>query len=77
MIPLPSNWIIEFGALRCPPTATAEKAAADDELAVADLAGRVRDGIQHKVGDLLAERGPRSARAAITGAGTRWECWSR
>ena len=55
-IPLPSNWIIEFGAPV--PTDGYGAAAADDELAVADLAGRVRDGIQRKVGDLLAERGP-------------------
>jgi 1-acyl-sn-glycerol-3-phosphate acyltransferase len=56
MIPLPSNWIIEFGAPV--PTDSYGAAAADDELAVADLAGRVRDGIQRRVGDLLAERGP-------------------
>ena len=56
MIPLPSNWIIEFG----PPVPTDgyAPAAADDEAAVADLAGRVRDSIQRKLDDLLAERGP-------------------
>jgi 1-acyl-sn-glycerol-3-phosphate acyltransferase len=56
MIPLPSNWIIEFG----PPVPTDGYGpdAADDELAVADLAGRVRDSIQRRVTDLVAERGP-------------------
>jgi 1-acyl-sn-glycerol-3-phosphate acyltransferase len=55
-IPLPSNWIIEFGAPV--PTDGYGAAAADDEQAVADLAGRVRDGIQRKVSNLVAERGP-------------------
>jgi 1-acyl-sn-glycerol-3-phosphate acyltransferase len=56
MVPLPSNWIIEFG----PPVPTDGYGpeAADDERAVADLAGRVRDSIQRRVGDLVAERGP-------------------
>jgi hypothetical protein len=56
MIPLPSNWIIEFG----PPVPTDGygTAAADDQAAVAELAGRVRDGIQRTVADLLVERGP-------------------
>jgi hypothetical protein len=56
LIPLPSNWIIEFG----PPVPTDGYGpeAADDEHSVSELAGRVRDTIQHKLGDLLAERGP-------------------
>jgi 1-acyl-sn-glycerol-3-phosphate acyltransferase len=56
MIPLPSNWIIEFG----PPVPTDSygKAAADDESLVSEVAGHVRDSIQDKLGDLLAERGP-------------------
>jgi 1-acyl-sn-glycerol-3-phosphate acyltransferase len=56
MVPLPSNWIIEFG----PPVPTDGygPAAADDERAVTDLAGRVRHGIQQRLGHLLAERGP-------------------
>jgi 1-acyl-sn-glycerol-3-phosphate acyltransferase len=55
MIPLPSDWIIEFG----PPVPTDGygPAAADDEPLVSEVAGRVRDTIQHRLGDLLAERG--------------------
>jgi 1-acyl-sn-glycerol-3-phosphate acyltransferase len=56
MVPLPSNWIIEFGAPV--PTDGYGPGAADDELAVADLAGRVRDSIQRRLDVLLAERGP-------------------
>ena len=56
MIPLPSNWIIEFG--EPVPTAHYGAAAADDPEVVADLAGRVRDSIQRRVDALVAERGP-------------------
>ena len=52
-VPLPSNWIIEF----CPPVAT-ESVASEEGEAVAHLADTVRDTIQHKLDDLLAERGP-------------------
>ena len=56
MVPLPSNWIIEF----CPPVSSGRlgPAAADDPAIVSDLAGHVRDVIQAKVNDLVAERGP-------------------
>jgi 1-acyl-sn-glycerol-3-phosphate acyltransferase len=46
-LPLPSNWIIEF----CPPVPTAGVPADD-------LAAAVRDIVQAKVDDLVAERGP-------------------
>lgn len=52
-IPLPSNWIIEF----CPPVAT-WPAAAGQPQEVSCLADRVRETIQHKVDELVAERGP-------------------
>jgi 1-acyl-sn-glycerol-3-phosphate acyltransferase len=52
-VPLPSSWIIEF----CPPVAT-DPAASGDSEAVACLAETVRDIIQHKLGELVAERGP-------------------
>jgi 1-acyl-sn-glycerol-3-phosphate acyltransferase len=52
-VPLPSNWIIEF----CPPVAT-DGPADEESGAVARLADTVRDTIQHKLDDLLAERGP-------------------
>jgi 1-acyl-sn-glycerol-3-phosphate acyltransferase len=55
-VPLPSNWIIEF----CPPVPTDDYAAADarDEQAVGPLADQVRDTIQDKIDELVAERGP-------------------
>jgi 1-acyl-sn-glycerol-3-phosphate acyltransferase len=55
-IPLPSNWIIEF----CPPVCTAGSRAAlgGAEEPVSCLADRVRDTIQHKLDELLVERGP-------------------
>jgi 1-acyl-sn-glycerol-3-phosphate acyltransferase len=54
-VPLPSNWIIEF----CDPVATDGYAGrGDDGEAVAELADRVRDTIQHKLDGLVAERGP-------------------
>jgi 1-acyl-sn-glycerol-3-phosphate acyltransferase len=56
MIPLPSDWIIEFG--EPVPTDGYGPGAADDEVAVAELAGKVRDSIQRRVADLVAERGP-------------------
>jgi 1-acyl-sn-glycerol-3-phosphate acyltransferase len=56
MIPLPSNWIIEFG--EPVPTGHYGPAAADDPAVVAELAGRVRDAIQQRVNVLVADRGP-------------------
>jgi 1-acyl-sn-glycerol-3-phosphate acyltransferase len=52
-VPLPSNWIIEF----CPPVAP-DTGITDPEKSDAALADNVRDIIQHKVDELLAERGP-------------------
>jgi 1-acyl-sn-glycerol-3-phosphate acyltransferase len=55
-VPLPSIWIIEF----CDPVPTDGLAAADGDHgeAVAKLAWRVRETIQGKVDELVAERGP-------------------
>ncbi len=55
-IPLPSNWIIEF----CDPVPTDGFMAGqgEDPDAIAELAGKVRDAIDRKLGELLAERGP-------------------
>ena len=58
-VPLPSNWVIEF----CAPIEPREfiSGAPDDEPdgeVVADLADRVRDTIQGKLDELVAERGP-------------------
>jgi 1-acyl-sn-glycerol-3-phosphate acyltransferase len=55
-IPLPSNWIIEF----CDPVPTGDYAAGrgGDPDAITELADRVRDTIQGKLDDLVAERGP-------------------
>jgi 1-acyl-sn-glycerol-3-phosphate acyltransferase len=51
-VPLPSNWIIEFG----PPVPT-DGLAGDDEK-IAELADQVRDTIQARLKELVAERGP-------------------
>jgi len=60
-IPLPSNWIIEF----CPPVPTdtfpaRETGAGRDSCdpSVSCLADTVRDTIQRKLDELVAERGP-------------------
>jgi 1-acyl-sn-glycerol-3-phosphate acyltransferase len=58
-VPLPSNWIIEF----CEPVPTSEisEAAVDDETRdklIADVADLVRDTIQARLDELVAERGP-------------------
>ncbi len=55
-VPLPSNWIIEF----CDPVPTDGLTAAqqDDPGAVAGIADKVKDTIQRKLDELLAERGP-------------------
>ena len=55
-VPLPSQWIIEF----CPPVPTTgyPVGAWRDQAAVADLAAAVRDVVQRKLDELLAERGP-------------------
>lgn len=58
VVPLPSNWIIEF----CPPVATdaglSGTVVSDTVLADKMLAETVQDTIQRKLDDLLAERGP-------------------
>jgi 1-acyl-sn-glycerol-3-phosphate acyltransferase len=56
MIPLPSNWIIEFG--EPVPADHYGAAAADDPAVVYDLAAQVRDIIQSMVDGLVVERGP-------------------
>lgn len=54
-VPLPSNWIIEF----CDPVPTDGYAAGrGDGDAIAELADRVRDTIQGKLNERVAERGP-------------------
>jgi 1-acyl-sn-glycerol-3-phosphate acyltransferase len=55
-VPLPSNWIIEF----CPPVPTdvASLNGAGAGEAVSGLADMVRDTIQGKLDELVAERGP-------------------
>jgi 1-acyl-sn-glycerol-3-phosphate acyltransferase len=53
-VPLPSNWIIEF----CPPVPTDSANGAGGDQAVSSLADHVRDTIQRKLDELLAERGP-------------------
>jgi 1-acyl-sn-glycerol-3-phosphate acyltransferase len=55
-VPLPSNWIIEF----CDPVPTGDGASRDDldEERVTKLADRVRDTIQDRLTELVAERGP-------------------
>lgn len=54
MIPLPSDWIIQFGE----PIPTDNYADPDDAQAVSELADRVRDTVQRMVDSLVAERGP-------------------
>jgi 1-acyl-sn-glycerol-3-phosphate acyltransferase len=56
-IPLPSNWIIEF----CPPVPTdgfVPRPGAGPDESVSCLADTVRDTIQRKLDELVAERGP-------------------
>jgi 1-acyl-sn-glycerol-3-phosphate acyltransferase len=54
-VPLPSNWIIEF----CEPVdAGAPTAGEPDEDLVVKLADHVRDVIQDRLDELVAERGP-------------------
>lgn len=55
MIPLPSRWIIDFGAPM--PTDTLGQDAADDPMLVFDLTDRVRETIQRRLYSLLAQRG--------------------
>jgi 1-acyl-sn-glycerol-3-phosphate acyltransferase len=57
VVPLPSRWIIEFS----PPLPTSGLAGTDpepDEDAVAEVADAVRDIIQDRLDELVAERGP-------------------
>jgi 1-acyl-sn-glycerol-3-phosphate acyltransferase len=56
VVPLPSRWIIEF----CPPVPTSdyEPGAETDPAVIADLSGRIRGTVQHRLDDLLTERGP-------------------
>jgi 1-acyl-sn-glycerol-3-phosphate acyltransferase len=58
MIPLPSDWIIQFGE----PIPTDNYADPGDAQAVTELAGRVRGTVQRMVDDLVAERGPAFSR---------------
>ncbi|HVB45369.1 MAG TPA: lysophospholipid acyltransferase family protein [Streptosporangiaceae bacterium] len=55
-IPLPSNWMIEF----CDPMPTDGFAPdqCDDQDVITELAGKVKDAIAGKLGEMLAERGP-------------------
>lgn len=53
-VPLPSNWIIEFGE----PIPTCGLAQNGNDDALADLADYVRDTIQDRLDDLVVERGP-------------------
>ena len=54
-VPLPSNWIIEFGE----PVRTCGMSGAEpDEELVADLADQVRERIQAMLNELVVERGP-------------------
>jgi 1-acyl-sn-glycerol-3-phosphate acyltransferase len=54
MIPLPSDWIIQFGE----PIPTDKYSDPDDTQAVAELAAQVRGTVQQMVDSLVAERGP-------------------
>jgi 1-acyl-sn-glycerol-3-phosphate acyltransferase len=54
-VPLPSKWIIEF----CEPVAVGDPVAGEpDDDEVSKLADHVRDVIQDKLDELVAERGP-------------------
>jgi 1-acyl-sn-glycerol-3-phosphate acyltransferase len=53
-VPLPSNWIIEF----CEPVLTGPGQADPPDYAVNALADHVKDTIQDKLDQLVAERGP-------------------
>ena len=55
-VPLPSNWIIDFGAPV--PTSGYPANAWGDREAIAELAEEVRGSIQARLDDLLVERGP-------------------
>ena len=54
LIPLPSKWIIEFGAPI--PTDTQGPGAADDPMLVFDLTDQVRETIQQTLYSLLMQR---------------------
>jgi len=53
-VPLPSNWIIEF----CPPVPAGSANGSGPDQAANCLADRVKDIIQAKLDELVAERGP-------------------
>ena len=54
-VPLPSNWMIEFGE----PVVTCDMSGTEpDEELVADLADQVRERIQAMLNELVVERGP-------------------
>lgn len=55
LVPLPSKWIIEFGAPL--PTDQYSAGAADDPMVVFELTDHVRDVIQQTLHSLLEERG--------------------
>ena len=54
LVPLPSKWIIEFGAPV--ETAVLGRQAADDPMVVFDLTDRVRETIQQTLYSLLLQR---------------------
>ena len=55
-VPLPSNWIIDFGTPV--PTSGYPAGAWQDPAVIAELAAAVRGSIQARLDDLLVERGP-------------------
>jgi 1-acyl-sn-glycerol-3-phosphate acyltransferase len=58
-VPLPSNWIIEFSPpIRTCGLADPGQAGETDDDIVAELADQVRDIIQDRLNELVAERGP-------------------
>jgi hypothetical protein len=56
-VPLPSQWIIEFSPM-LETCGVSDQGPEPDENLVADLADVVRDIIQDRLDELVAERGP-------------------
>lgn len=56
LLPLPSKWIIDFGEPI--PTRAYPSEAADDAALVFELTDQVRETIQHRLHELLVDRGP-------------------